>query len=310
MRGYRMLASVLALVLAIQPGGFTTERLYQAALSSPDCLDYCLVGVCFWLRCSPLCSVETTLRASHQVPDLVVASYNQVGQNPWREANLISTAIGGGIARAIGLSGGHADTDAVPLNPFRESETHSLQFSEIDVFGGIGSDFIKFADKLLPICDSPTEFLRPYYLSPLDWFAWRSGLTEQQYTATYIPGWREIGNWGPVHPRMGSLIQAEEPKACAVFAQRAADIVTRRRQPHVYTPSGGPSTDERSDQWQAIFPWIGSRCGPFGRDPDYSQGKGGARGIFVWQLWRRYSCCKDNPGAIFLFHVSSPRLCR
>ncbi len=303
-----MLGSLLALTIGLT-STFTTERLYTAAISNLNCLDYCVVGLCFWLRCSPYCSIETTLRASHRIPDLVVSTYNNVGENPWVEANVLSSAIGGSVSRAFGLSGGHSDTDSAPTAS-RGSETHSLQFSEVDVFGGIGSTYLQWADAALPVCDSPTSFLRPYYLSTVDWYPWRSGLTEQRYLSTFVPGLREIGTWGSVHPRMGFLIQAEEPKACAIFAQRAADIATRSRQPHIYSSTGGPATRERTDQWQSIQPRFGATCGPFGIDPNVSANKGSERGIFAWQLWRRYSCCKDNPGAIFLFHISSERLCR
>ena len=56
-----------------------------------------------------------------------------------------------------------------------------------------------------------------------------------------IPGLREVGGfplwtWGSVHPRTGWIVQASEPKAAAVLAQRAADIATRINQPHVYLP--------------------------------------------------------------------------
>ena len=40
--------------------------------------------------------------------------------------------------------------------------------------------------------------------------------------------------WGGVYPRTGWTTQAEEPKAAAINAQRAGDIVTRAGQPHVY----------------------------------------------------------------------------
>ena len=303
-----MLANLLAIALSL-PGNFTTARLYEAAVTNLDCLDYCVVGLCFWLRCAPYCSVETTLRASHRSPDLVVSTYNNSGENPWIEANILSEAIGGSVASVFGLSGGHSDTDQAHSNQ-RGAETHSLQFSEADVFGGIGSTFIQWADGALPICEADTDFLRPYFISPVDWYPWREGITELRYPATFVPGLREVGTWGPVHPRIGFLIQADEPNACAVIAQRAADITTRRRQPHIYSYAGGPQTNERTDQWQMVHPDVGRTCGPFGRDPNASQGYGGERGRFAWQLWRRYSCCQDNPGAIFLFHISSEQACQ
>jgi len=67
------------------------------------------------------------------------------------------------------------------------------------------------------------------------------------YPASLIPGLRELGQfpfytWGNVFPRTGWSTQSSEPKAAALVAQRAGDIVTRHGQPHVYWPV-------RSDSW-------------------------------------------------------------
>lgn len=48
------------------------------------CLDYRIVGLCFWLRCSPMgCHIETTLKVVHYLPDGVVSSYTKPDNNPW-----------------------------------------------------------------------------------------------------------------------------------------------------------------------------------------------------------------------------------
>ena len=84
---------------------------------------------------------------------------------------------------------------------------------------------------------------------------------------------REIGTWplqtwGSVHPRTGWTTQAEEPKAAAINAQRAGDIVTRTGQTHIYIPISDSSssdqkvwppdplkeTDHRTGTWQMLMP--------------------------------------------------------
>jgi len=50
-----------------------------------------------------------------------------------------------------------------------------------------------------------------------------------------------LQTWGGVYPRTGWTTQAEEPKAAALNAQRAGDIVTRTAQPHVYVALSGVS---------------------------------------------------------------------
>ena len=89
------------------------------------------------------------------------------------------------------------------------------------------------------LCPSATTAFFPYYQSGIDALAWRTEIPEIFYGASVIPGLREIGNWpvntwGSVHPRTGWTVQAEEPKAAAINAQRAGDIVTRGGQPHLY----------------------------------------------------------------------------
>jgi integrating conjugative element protein (TIGR03756 family) len=145
------------------------------------------------------------------------------------------------------------------------------------------------------------------------------------YPASLIPGLREIGSWpmqtwGGVYPRTGWTTQAEEPKAAAINAQRAGDIVTRQGQPHIYVPiSGGSSSGQRvwppgplvegdpdTGVWQMLLPRVESTCKVFGTNDLASLiGWGGGRvdpqGGYAWNLWRPYSCCQGR--GIFLFNV-------
>ena len=101
------------------------------------------------------------------------------------------------------------------------------------------------------LCESETTSFYPYFMSSLDALSWRMEIPEMFYPASLIPGMREIGTWplqtwGGVYPRTGWTTQTEEPKAAAINAQRAGDIVTRNGQPHIYDqiePSS--SSDQR-----------------------------------------------------------------
>ncbi|NHN23161.1 TIGR03756 family integrating conjugative element protein, partial [Bacillus amyloliquefaciens] len=63
---------------------------------SPDCVNYRVVGLCYWLYCTPFgCSVRTSVKVSHFRPDLVVSAYSNTGQNPWTEMSLLSPALPG-----------------------------------------------------------------------------------------------------------------------------------------------------------------------------------------------------------------------
>jgi hypothetical protein len=63
---------------------FSVTNLANSA-TSEDCLDYCVDGVCFWLVCGWGCSVKTTPHINHNLPDFVVSSYNEPGENSFSE---------------------------------------------------------------------------------------------------------------------------------------------------------------------------------------------------------------------------------
>ncbi len=176
------------------------------------------------------------------------------------------------------------------------------------------------------LCASEAVSFFPYFLSTVDASGWRLGVTELIYPATFIPGLREIGDWplntwGSVHPRQGFVNTAEDPKAAAVCAQRAADIVTRELQPHAYVFLGGGDcgtgctppgpvmeNDPENSTWQMLTPLPESTCNVFGindvLDPfswaDFKQID--ETEDYAWNLWRRYRCCFPNAG-IYLGNV-------
>jgi integrating conjugative element protein (TIGR03756 family) len=166
--------------------------------------------------------------------------------------------------------------------------------------------------------------LVPYFQSALDAQSWRHAIPEIFYPASFTPGLRELGDWplqtwGGVYPRTGWTTQAEEPKAAAINAQRAGDIVTRVRQPHIYLSLKDPSSsnqrvwppapliekDRRTGTWQMLLPKSETGCAVFGtNDLASASGWGGGRvdseGDYVWNLWRPYKCCQRD-GQFFLF---------
>lgn len=63
----------------------------QATVSGvSSCLNYQIIGICFWLDCSlGTCQVDTTNKIEHLLPDAVVSVYRGYGMNPWQYANTI-----------------------------------------------------------------------------------------------------------------------------------------------------------------------------------------------------------------------------
>lgn len=282
-----------------------SATLVTSALS-PDCIEYQVVGVCFWLKCSHTgCKVKTSVKVRHFIPEAVVSSYANTGQNPWAEVSAYSAP------NPTAQDGGSGTTNY-------KRENVMAAFKNVDVIGHPGSAvFSRFVSKAGYACASATTPYVPYFLSTLDTVGWRYGIPELAYPEALIPGKREIGlltsgnNWGSVYPRHGFLDQVDDYKAAAVMAQRAGDIVTNSGQVHVYMPikakksdgywPPGPITegDIATHKWQELVPKTSQSCAVFANTNPREQASDGG---YAWALWRPYSCCKRE-GQKFLSSV-------
>lgn len=310
LRQYRLglaLASI-SMVPPVSSGTINTAQVIASALS-PQCLEYKIVGICYWLLCTPYgCTVQTSTKVRHYIPNAVVSSYNQTGINPWAEMSFLGTPISG-IAE-----GGGANEQK------RSGRKDNLRFKNADVIGHpalAAPAFNQFMGQMGYTCSSPATAMMPYLLSTLDAVMWRSGLPESFYPEALTPGLREIGSttggnmWGNVYPRSGFVTQVDDYKAAAVVAQRAADVVTRNGQIHVYQPmtaSASPgywppspvmeNTGTRNHKWQQLSPLLSTSCAVFPDSPNPIA----TDGNYAWALWQPYSCCKRR-GQTFLYSV-------
>ncbi|EPF3811049.1 TIGR03756 family integrating conjugative element protein [Klebsiella aerogenes] len=302
----RRLFFIPILCLSSFAQAITTPEIAVSALS-PECVHYQIVGVCYWLFCSPFgCSVRTSVKVRHFRPDLVVSAYSVTGQNPWTEMSLLSPPLPG-IAEAGG------DT-----NPRAVSQHSKVRFKNTDAIGFPAGDALaNFLSQFGYVCAPSSQPFFPYFLSTLDALAWRSGVPEMFYPEALTPGLREVSKdgdmWGNIYPRAGALSQTHDYKAGAVIAQRAADLVTRNGQPHVYIPLAASSHDgywppdpvtegdSSNHQWQMLVPKKSASCAifPDGSTTDSYADKLAEDGAYIWTLWRPYKCCPRR-GQTFL----------
>ena len=314
-----LVAAALAMPTLAHGGTITSPQIVaQTLAAAPACMRWTPVGLCFWLDCNWTgCRVRTSVKVGHYNPDLVVSAYNALGANPWLE---IRATLG--LAQKAAATGLLGALMPVPIDsagnrtegsPTRDHQ--NLVFRETDAIGHpLGSLAGAVAGVGLS-CRSQSTPLVPYLQSGVDALAWRQEVPEIFYPASLIPGLREIGTWplqtwGGVYPRTGWTIQAEEPKAAAINAQRAGDIVTRLAQPHVYLPLTGPGDgdqkvwppgplveqDADTGTWQMLLPLPESSCAVFGTNDlasatGWGGGKVDAEGDYAWNLWRPYKCC-------------------
>ena len=300
----RLRPLALSVLLACGPSmALDTGSITSSALS-PSCLEYRVIGICFWLLCTPFgCTVKTSTKVRHFIPELVVSSYATTGSNPWTEMASLSSPT----------SGAEGGGNLITPNTQRDNLP---RFKNVDAIGHPGGwAATQLASQSGYACASGATALMPYYLSTLDSLAWRHGIPESLYPESLMPGIREIGRqvsgstWGNVYPRQGFLVQPDDFKAAAVMAQRAGDFITRNWQPHVYLPltpapregywPPGPivENDASTHKWQLLYPLVQPTCAIFPSGPVQS-----ADGGYAWSLWRPYSCCKRE-GQTFLFSI-------
>lgn len=299
------LLPLLALA-SFSAGAITTPEIATSALS-PECVKYRVIGICYWLFCTPFgCSVRTSMKVRHFRPDLVVSAYSNTGQNPWTEMSPLSPPLPG-----IAQQGG--DT-----NPRSIGQHSKVRFKNADAIGFPAGDALAdFFAQFGYICSPSSQPFLPYFLSTLDALAWRSGVPEMFYPEALTPGLRDMGKngdmWGNIYPRAGALSQTHDYKAGAVIAQRTADLVTRNGQSHVYIPLMKSSHDgywppdpvkegdSNNHQWQMLQPKKSASCAifPDGSATDTYADKLADDGAYVWTLWRPYKCCPRR-GQTFL----------
>lgn len=316
--GLNTAAITLLLTVATAPAtlaALTTGQIVASAVS-PSCIHWRVSGICYWLRCTPFgCTVKTSVKVTHYLPEAVVSTYVSPGGNPWREMSRISQASGGlenAVTDALGgLSAGGGNAADVK-NPGQRRT--GLHFKYADAFGHPATSLTGGSISGYS-CASAATPLVPYFLSTLDALAWRTGVPESLYPEALIPGRRELGSqrggtvWSALYPRAGLVIQTDDDKASAVVAQRVADIITRSGQPHVYQPLKGSrragywppgevteNTGIQNHTWQRLSPHLSETCAVF---PD-----GNAElppdGNEAFALWQPYSCCQRR-GQTFLY---------
>ena len=252
----RLISLLLAVLLWVPVTGFTgtittPQIVTQTTTAALSCMRWMPIGMCFWLRCSWRgCRVRTSIKVGHYNPDLVVSTYNELGGNPWAE---IRATLG--LAQKTAATGLLGALLPVPVDSAgnrtegtSETDHKNLVYRETDAVGHPLSSLSGLVAGVGLLCPSQTRSFFPYFQSGLDALSWRQEIPEIFYPASFIPGLREIGTWplqtwGGVYPRTGWTTQAEEPKAAAINAQRAGDIVTRTGQPHVYVPVTGSGDD-------------------------------------------------------------------
>ena len=304
-------AGLLALAGLAHAGETVTSADILAASADLDCLDYQVVGGCVWLRCGLFgCRTRVSVKVRHFIPDAVVTAYPARGRCPWTELRALEgPGDGGTYAKGAGA---RAAT--------------GLRFKLAQAAGSPGIAWVEALDLGSLVCEPGPAPLAPYYVSGLDPM-WRAPELQAPLVLRHLlRAVREPGAagslWGPIYPRIGFVQQTHDYKAGAVAAQRVADLVTRRNQPHVYRPlprrsrrgqwPPGPVVegDAGTHRWQPLAPRRGGcavfagSAAPLTGTVDPLGANVSASGAYAWNLWRPYRCCARR-GQWLLWHFGS-----
>ena len=147
----------LSILLACGPSMALDTGSITSSVLSPNCLAYRVVGICFWLLCTPVgCKVKTSTKVRHFIPELVVSSYATTGNNPWTEMAALSSPI----------SGAEGGGNLITPNTRRDNLP---RFKNVDGIGHPGGwAATQLASQSGYACASGATAFMPYYLSTLD----------------------------------------------------------------------------------------------------------------------------------------------
>ncbi|GAB1660361.1 TPA: TIGR03756 family integrating conjugative element protein [Mannheimia haemolytica] len=294
--------SVVEQSAAIEANNINTATI-MSSTASPSCADWSVVGTCFWLKCTYWkCSVKTSVKVHHFIPEMVISAYNHDNQSPWAEMKWLNQGAKGGMNNRL------------------NQKYTQYRFKNAEAIGHPGGMAMQMIGSLGYSCESQTTPYMPYFLSALDYLAWNNNMPEMFYPEALAPNMRNVGTttdiWGNLYPRSGSITQTHDYKASAVIAQRVGDIVSRTGQLHVYYPvqkSGGKGKwypkeviegDKKTHRWQLLSPKMEQSCKVFPHSGDWATHSDSFSNTenYSWALWRPYSCCKKQ-GQVFLGHV-------
>ena len=159
----RRLALAIPLATSLQATAAVTTATIVSSSLSPDCLEYKVVGICYWLFCTPYgCKVKTSAKVRHFVPDAVVSSYANTGENPWTEMASFSPVS------SVAAGGNDPGDSATQANT-----TISARFKNTDVIGHPGGyAFSQFASSSGYVCNGAGTGVMTYLPSNYDYLAW------------------------------------------------------------------------------------------------------------------------------------------
>ncbi len=290
----------------------------------PSCVHYKIVGQCFWLVCESIyCRVERTNKVDHYLPDVVVTTYPGYKKDPWFEVNATIDVASHATGNAIFKSLNNGMEIKKGVYSSANSSDSDTKLNEVNVIGNPALMAVGSMGNWL-LKGQVTPYM-PYFQSQLDATEWRSGLSEQLYPQSWIPGKGDVGTfilneWGSIYPRQGFIIQPNVGKAAAVMAVRGANIASTHSIDYVFsqdfaakpcpehdcTVPGKVTNKSPKTQWQMILPNKQTICHKridYDGNPSWTKHQKDDQS-FAWVVWREYRGCIDDPDGSYIGSIT------
>ncbi|ECI6770177.1 TIGR03756 family integrating conjugative element protein, partial [Salmonella enterica subsp. enterica] len=134
-------SATVATVLATAsiPAAFAALNTAQIVASAvtQDCISWRVSGICYWLFCTAFgCTVKTSVKVTHFIPEAVVSTYVAPGGNPWTEMAFVSQTAGGLENVVTGALSGVTAGGANPADMKNPGQRKSnIRFKYADAIG-------------------------------------------------------------------------------------------------------------------------------------------------------------------------------
>lgn len=126
-----VLALACSMALPARADTITTPMILTKTIAAmPSCLSYQVKGICFFLFCTLKgCTIRTSIRISHYVPDAIVSSYHEPLTHPWLDIGKPLAATMSAVGAA--MMGMPVDSSSSSAREHREMAT----FKSVDAIG-------------------------------------------------------------------------------------------------------------------------------------------------------------------------------
>jgi hypothetical protein len=278
-----------------QDAGAKKSITELSSLADYSCLNVRVIGICP----KPSRNPPIGLKLKFWQPEVFMETVKMPGDYVISEYGATLSSVDKKISQGeLGLTGQSKSLKVTSGNSSHSLSGHQTQFNEVHLY-----DFPAEAGFDALCSDEPNLTLGIRYLSEGDSIAWRKEEIEKYLPQSIVaprigPQCKNLPigaegqcmrSWGPLYPRTGFVIAANEAVSSIVDSIRSISIASNPAPLHVVEAILNFQPNLPIDKVQMIYPQR-TQCFPIGQDPRLweTQSKDGH---YVWIFWHQRQCC-------------------